>query len=120
MHRRTGKPSLQASAKKSQHCSREFCLQKESGKADTGARKNDNLLLTIEPDQLITDSQCIGKQASQPAKRSTNCSVCGKTPAYPQQQMCRSRFFAGQSVFVQDRFSLDTMFFQPIRQHVNP
>ncbi|MGO4478839.1 hypothetical protein AB4Z32_21560 [Massilia sp. 2TAF26] len=45
--------------------------------------------------------------------------VCGKTPAYPQRQMCRSQFFAGQSVFVQDRFKLDTMFFQLIRQHVN-
>jgi hypothetical protein len=45
--------------------------------------------------------------------------VCGKTPAYPQQRMCRSRFFAGCSGFVQDRFSLDTMLFQRIRKHVN-
>ena len=55
----------------------------------------------------------------QPPNPLQNHIVCGKTPAYPQRQMCRSRFFAGQSVFVQDRFKLDTMLFQLIRQHVN-
>jgi hypothetical protein len=52
-------------------------------------------------------------------KRLPNRIVCGKTPAYPQQQMCRSHFFGSPRVFVQVPFSLDTMFFQRIRQHVN-
>jgi hypothetical protein len=34
--------------RKRQHCSRVFCLQEESGKAGTSARKNDNFLLTID------------------------------------------------------------------------
>jgi hypothetical protein len=49
------------------------------------------------------------------AKQHENGSRCGKTPAYPQDQVCRTRHFWTTIVFVPDRFSFDTMLFQLIR-----
>jgi len=72
-----------------------------------------------QPIRMQTDKFSHYVATVQPPNCPVNRIVCGKTPAYPQQQMCRSRFFAGQTVFVQDRFKLDTMLFQLIRQHVN-
>jgi hypothetical protein len=39
---RTARQKEEPGKRKRQHCSRVFCLQEESGKADTGARKDDN------------------------------------------------------------------------------
>jgi hypothetical protein len=66
-----------------------FCLQEESGTAETGARKNASVLLTT--DASSADRRSL---ALQPAECMQNHLVCGKTPAYPQQPMCKSRFFA--------------------------
>jgi hypothetical protein len=44
---------------------------------------------------------------------------CGKSPAYPQEQMCRTDDFSACFLFVQHRFSIDTMLVQPIRGCVN-
>ena len=61
-------------------------------------------------DQLLTEK---------PGKTTGIQLGCGKTPAYPQDRMCRTWLFWLTSLFVQLTSCSDTMFFQQIRSTVN-
>jgi hypothetical protein len=60
------------------------------------------------------------KQVPQATKSGKIAAGCGKTPAYPQDRMCRRPSFWWKTLFVHERCSLHTMFFQHIRSTVNP
>jgi hypothetical protein len=57
-------------------------------------------------------------QANRP-DRLQNQPDCGKPPAYPQDWMCKKAVLPTSGFFVQHRFSIDTMLFQPLRERVN-
>ena len=57
-------------------------------------------------------SCCMPKNMKKPT-------ACGKTPAYPQEQVCRKVFFASPAFFVQLWSRIDTMLFQRVCAAVN-
>jgi hypothetical protein len=82
-----------------------FCLQEEQD-APVASR------------QLPTPFYMPNMQAKRPHRLQKHLD-CGKPPAYPQDWMCKKTVFLASGFFVQHRFSIDTMLFQPIRERVN-
>jgi hypothetical protein len=82
-------------------------------------RKNKTRTGRKEPGCRLADGPMPSKLVLETTKCTDIGIGCGKTPAYPQDGMCRTPFFWLTGLFVHERFSLDTMFFQRVNRTVN-
>jgi hypothetical protein len=82
-------------------------------------RKNATRTGRREPGCKLAGRSMLAKLVVETTKSAETALACGKTPAYPQDGMCRTGLFRLTGSFVHERFSLDTGFFQRVNTTVN-